>query len=158
MQSDVLNRETERHVHHAVSKNTNIIPQLLYDLEYRLRQNLLTSVDSYLYLEVNISSDVRWSTHIDSICAKATGTLNLIRRHIYRCPTESKSFVHTALVGHTSSLQPVLGTHIQPNTALNWEWCNAKLPVLSSETTVAPPQHRQSLQDLGRLNCQNSEM
>jgi hypothetical protein len=67
-------------------------------LEYRLGQNLLTTVDSYPYLGVNISSDLRWSTHVDIICAKATRTLNFIRRNIYRCSADSKSLAYTALV------------------------------------------------------------
>jgi hypothetical protein len=61
-------------------------------------QNLLTQVDSYPYLGVNISSDLRWSAHVEIICAKATRTLNLISRNIYRCSAESKSLAFTVLV------------------------------------------------------------
>jgi len=67
-------------------------------LEYRLGQILLTPVDSYYYLGVTISSDLRWSTHIDNICTKATRTLNFIGRQIDCCSPESKSLAYTVVV------------------------------------------------------------
>jgi len=65
-------------------------------LEYTLEPDLFTPVDSCSYLGVIISSDFWWSTHIDSICAKATRTLNFIRRNNPN-PIQSKSFDYTAL-------------------------------------------------------------
>jgi len=35
-------------------------------------------------LGITISSDLRWHKHVDSVSAKATRTLNFIRRNIYR--------------------------------------------------------------------------
>ena len=67
-------------------------------LSYKIGPDLLTPVDSYPYLGVTISSDLRWNIHINNVCARAARTLNLIRRNIYRCSTDSKSLAYTSLV------------------------------------------------------------
>ena len=53
---------------------------------YRLGEVVLPCVASFTYLGVVISSDLRWNLHTDMVTAKATRTLNLIRRNLYRCP------------------------------------------------------------------------
>ena len=65
---------------------------------YKIGPDHLTPVDSYPYLGVSISSDLRWNIHINDVCARATRTLNFIRRNIYRCPADSKSLAFTSLV------------------------------------------------------------
>jgi hypothetical protein len=67
-------------------------------LAYKIGPDNLTAVDSYPYLGVTISSDLRWNIHINNVCARATRTLNFIRRNIYRCPPDSKSLAYTSLV------------------------------------------------------------
>ena len=52
------------------------------------------------YLGVVISSDLRWRHHIDSICAKATRTLNFLKRNCYRCPAEAKALAYVSLRPH----------------------------------------------------------
>src|SRR5260221_14137759 len=58
----------------------------------------LTVVDSYPYLSVTISSDLRWNKHIATISAKATKILNFVRRSIYCCPPEAKSLAYISQV------------------------------------------------------------
>jgi len=55
-------------------------------------------VDSYPYLGVTISSDLRWYKHVDSVSAKATRRLNFVRRNIYRWPPDVKTLAYTSLV------------------------------------------------------------
>ena len=45
-----------------------------------------------------ISSDLRWRYHIDSVCAKATRTLNFVKRNFYRCSIEAKTLAYVSLV------------------------------------------------------------
>ena len=67
---------------------------------YTLGQEQLSVVDSYPYLGVTISSDLRWHKHVDSLSAKATRTrtLNFVRRNIYRCPPDVKTLAYTSLI------------------------------------------------------------
>ena len=65
---------------------------------YTLGQEQLSVVDSYPYLGVTISSDLRWHKHVDSVSAKATRTLNFVRRNIYRCLPDVKSLAYTSLI------------------------------------------------------------
>jgi len=67
-------------------------------LRYQLGQEALSVVDSYPYLGVTISSDLRWHEHINNISAKATRTLNFVRRNIYSCSPEAKALAYTSLV------------------------------------------------------------
>ena len=67
-------------------------------LDYRLGNEPLTVVDSYPYLGVTVSSDLRWHRHIDSICIRATSILNLVRRNIYQCSEEVKALAYLSLV------------------------------------------------------------
>ena len=66
--------------------------------KYNLGESQLSRVDSYPYLGVVISSDLRWRHHIDSICAKATRTLNFVKRNCYRCSIEAKTLAYVSLV------------------------------------------------------------
>ncbi len=67
-------------------------------LDYRLGNETLTVVDSYPYLGVTVSSDLRWHRHIDNICIRATSVLNLLRRNVYRCSEEVKALAYLSLV------------------------------------------------------------
>ena len=66
--------------------------------KYNLGESQLSRVDSYPYLGVVISSDLRWRYHIDSVCAKATRTLNFVKRNCYRCSIEAKTLAYVSLV------------------------------------------------------------
>jgi len=65
---------------------------------YHLGQNTLSVVDSYPYLGVTISSDLRWGRHVTVISNKATRALNFVYRNIYRCTSEAKELACTSLV------------------------------------------------------------
>src|SRR5664279_3860596 len=65
---------------------------------YTLGVETLSRVDSYPYLGVTVSSDLRWHNHISNISTKATRTLNFVRRNVYSCSPEAKALAYTSLV------------------------------------------------------------
>ena len=65
---------------------------------YCMSGTCLKSVESATYLGVELSNDLSWRTHINKISGKATRTLNLLRRNLYKAPTELKSLAVTSLV------------------------------------------------------------
>ena len=67
-------------------------------LQYKLGPDQLSNVDSYPYLGVTISADLRWHHHVDDVCFRASRTLNFLRRNIYRCSPEAKALAYTSLV------------------------------------------------------------
>jgi len=67
-------------------------------ITYTLGTETLSVVESYPYLGVTVSSDLRWHHNINTISNKATRTLNFIRRNIYGCSHEAKALAYTSLV------------------------------------------------------------
>jgi len=67
-------------------------------LDYKLGHEELSTVDSYPYLGVIISSDLRWNLHVNHISSRATRVLNLLRRNIYCCTADTKALAFTSLV------------------------------------------------------------
>ena len=65
---------------------------------YTLNSDTLSNVDSYPYLGVTITADLRWREHVQLTASKATRTLNFVRRNIYSCTPECKSLAYTFLV------------------------------------------------------------
>ena len=66
---------------------------------YTLNSDTLTNVDSYPYLGVTITADLRWREHVQLTGIKATRTLNFVRRNIYSSTPECKSLAYTSLAG-----------------------------------------------------------
>ena len=116
-------------------------------LHYQLGQEALSVVDSYPYLGVTISSDLRWHEHINNISAKATRTLNFVRRNIYSCPPEAKALAYTSLVRPHLEYYMHLphGTHSQsetlPNAKNNYKWSQS-VSQLTSELGWQPLEQR----------------
>ena len=52
---------------------------------YTLHGHILEAVDSAKYLGVTISEDLQWKTEIDNITAKASRTVEFLRRNLYNC-------------------------------------------------------------------------
>jgi len=48
----------------------------------------LSSVHSYPYLGITVSSDLPWDKHVYTVSSKTTRHLNFIRHDIYGCPPE----------------------------------------------------------------------
>ena len=65
---------------------------------YTLGAEILSPVDSYPYLGVTVSSDLRWHNHISNISTKATRILNFVRRNVHSCSPEAKPLAYTSWV------------------------------------------------------------
>ena len=65
---------------------------------YSLEGTDLENVESIKYLGVTITSDLRWNTHVSTICTKANRTLGFLRRILYSCPQEVKEAAYKGLV------------------------------------------------------------
>ena len=75
-------------------KRTNKI-----EASYTLEGTVLENVDSTKYLGVTITHDLRWNTHISSMCTrKANRTLGFLRRNLYQCPQDVKEAAYRGLV------------------------------------------------------------
>ena len=65
---------------------------------YTLEGTNLENVESIKYLEVTITSDLRWNTHVSNVCTKANRTLGFLRKNLYSWPQEVKEAAYKGLV------------------------------------------------------------
>ena len=68
---------------------------------YSLNGQILQQVQNNPYLGVQISEDLKWSTHITNVAKKASSTLGFLRRNLRYCPQECKKTAYIALVRST---------------------------------------------------------
>ena len=68
---------------------------------YQLNNIFLKQVTSNPYLGLNISDDLTWKFHINSMCKRASSTLGFIRRNLQRCPKQTRLAAYTSLVRST---------------------------------------------------------
>ena len=66
--------------------------QLLY--EYKLGGEALLPTTSTTYLGVELSSDLKWNTHVRKTATKANQTLRVLRRNLKNCPRETKNMAY----------------------------------------------------------------
>ena len=55
-------------------------------------------MDSIKYVGVTVTHDLRWNTHISSMCTKTNRTLGFLRRNLYQCPQDVKEAAYRGLV------------------------------------------------------------
>ena len=65
--------------------------------DYRLGQELLTTVTSTKYLGVILQSDLKFTDHIESKTTKARQILGMIKRTLYNAPEKAKFLAYTSL-------------------------------------------------------------
>jgi len=104
-------------------------------LSYFLGLNLLTNVDSYPYLGVTVSSDLRWEKHINTIAAKATRTLNFVRRNVYCCDPDAKALAYLSLI---RPLVEYGAAAWDPYRTRDIKWFNVMLHAVRNTITDAP--------------------
>ena len=68
------------------------------DTQYYLGNACLSIVNSFTYLGIEISSDLRWNNHVAAVVSKASRTLNFVRRNLYRCNSHIKELSYITLV------------------------------------------------------------
>ena len=65
---------------------------------YTLGGTTLQETASHSYLGVEITNDLKWGNHIQSISARANRALGFIRRNLHCCPQDLKSIAYQTLV------------------------------------------------------------
>ena len=70
--------------------------QLLY--EYKLGGEALLPTNSTAYLGVELSSDLKWNTHVRKTASKANQTLGVLRRNFKNCPREIKNMAYKSIL------------------------------------------------------------
>ncbi|KAK3106866.1 hypothetical protein FSP39_001700 [Pinctada imbricata] len=68
---------------------------------YQLNNTILKGVQTNPYLGVMLSADLKWTTHINNMCKKASATLGFIRRNLRHCPTSTRKTAYISLVRST---------------------------------------------------------
>jgi hypothetical protein len=68
---------------------------------YNLSGHILQQVQNNPYLGLQISDDLKWTTHITNVTMKANVTLGFLRRNIKYCPKDCKKTAYISLVRST---------------------------------------------------------
>ena len=68
---------------------------------YTLNGHILQSVQRNPYLGLTISNDLKWSTHINNICSKASSILVFLCRNLRHCSTKCRKNAYISLVRST---------------------------------------------------------
>ena len=68
---------------------------------YTLDGHILQQVQNNPYLGLQISEDLKWTTHITNVAKKANSTLGFLRRNLRFCPKECKKTPYISLVRST---------------------------------------------------------
>ena len=55
-------------------------------VSYKLEGTVLENVDSFKYLGVTITKDLKWNTHISNVCTKANRTLGFLDEICFLVP------------------------------------------------------------------------
>ncbi len=71
------------------------------DRYYTLNNHVLQEVQDNPYLGLQISNDLKWSTHINNISKKANATLGFLRRNIRHVPEPCRKTAYISLVRST---------------------------------------------------------
>ena len=78
---------------------------------YKMDDIPLEEVESYPYLGVEISKDLKWASHKNKISNKANKMLGLLRRNIFNCSAEGKVITYKALVRHRLEYSSAVWDH-----------------------------------------------
>ena len=65
---------------------------------YVINGEIVEKVKHHPYLGVELTNKLKWDQHVNNISAKATKTLNLLRRNLYKCTEKMKKEAYTTLV------------------------------------------------------------
>lgn len=68
------------------------------DFTYHVNNAAISRATTYKYLGINFTSTLSWSTHITSICAKASKTLGHLRRNLRNAPPAMRKLSYFTFV------------------------------------------------------------
>ena len=55
---------------------------------YNIEGTVLDNVDNIKYFGITITNDLKWNTHVSSICTNANRTLGFLGRNLSACPQD----------------------------------------------------------------------
>ncbi len=70
--------------------------QIVHD--YTIGGTLLEPTHSTTYLGVELSSDLKWNSHVDKVAAKGNQMLGVLRRNLKQCPKPLKEIAYKTLL------------------------------------------------------------
>ena len=65
---------------------------------YNIEGTVLDNVENIKYFGITITNDLKWNTHVSSICTNANRTLGFPRRNLSACPQDVKVSAYKGLV------------------------------------------------------------
>ena len=87
--------------------------RVLKQHKYQLSNTTLQETTSHTYLGVEISSDLKWTNHVNSITAKANRVFGFVRRNLHSCPKDLRATAFKSLVRpHLEYCSSVWDPHI----------------------------------------------
>ena len=98
---------------------------------------ILSSVDEAKYLGINISHDLSWSPHVQSLCSRGNSTLGFLRRNLRRCPAKLKEQSYIALVRSVLDFELRYGIPILPRISIASRRSRGK-QLVSPRVTIVP--------------------
>ena len=66
--------------------------------EYKLGSEALLPTNSRTYLGVDLTSDLKWNTHVRKTASKANQTFGVLRRNLKNCPREIKNMAYKSIL------------------------------------------------------------
>ena len=118
-------------VMHMTTKRNPVIHQ------YNINDKPLQTTSSHPYLGLILSSDCRWSDHINKITTNAKQTTGIIRRNFKSCSSKIKSRLYQSLV--RPKLEFADGLHSQKKNENNLKVSRDMLPGCVVTTTPGLP-------------------
>ena len=65
---------------------------------YNIEGTVLDNVENIKYFGITITNDLKWNTHVSSICTNANRTLGFLGRNLSACPQDVKQSAYKGLV------------------------------------------------------------
>ena len=96
---------------------------------YRLQHHILEHVPAAKYLGLNITSDLKWTQHINSICGKVNSTLGFLKRNINISNKTIKEKAYKSLVRPSLEYACSVWDPTFSLTSVNWRWYRDVHPV-----------------------------
>ena len=81
---------------------------------YTLDGHILQQVQNNPYLGLQISEDLKLTTHITNVAKKANSTLGFLRRNLRFCPKECKKTAYISLARSTMEYGAIVWYQVDP--------------------------------------------
>ena len=117
---------------------------------YTLCGTVLQTVQEAKYLGVNLSEDLHWANHIQSIAAKSSSTLGLLKRNLSKCPQKLREQAYISLIrSRLEYCAAVWDPYLTKDINTASKAYSDVQPDLSSRITVASPVYPHYLRIMG---------